>query len=219
MTVNRRKPIIIEHRNATKALADIPENSVDLIFTDPPYPKEYVNLYGVLAKEAKRILKSGKYVFAYCGAHELPEIIKLMSPHLEWFWLFEIKHNGGYPRVWNKKILVASKPVVVFTKGKPAQTKWICSLHSSERADKSYHKWGQSCGFPRKIIEMYTKEGDLVVDPFLGGGTTAKCCKELNRRFIGFDVDQKCLETTINRLKQEQLFTFTSSVGDLKNDR
>lgn len=200
---------MITFEDARQGMSNIPANSVDLIVTDPPYPKEYVNLYGDLAREAKRVLKEGHYLFAYCGAHELPEILQLMTPHLEWFWLFEIKHNGGYPRMWNKRIMVASKPVVSFTKGKPEQLEWMVSLHTTEKnRDKKFHKWGQSCDFPRKIIEMYTKEGDVVLDPFVGGGTTAKVCKELNRKFIGFEIDTELKPIIDSRMAQENLSIF-----------
>jgi DNA modification methylase len=195
--------IKIEEKDAVVGLSEIPSESIDLIFTDPPYPREYNYLYEVLAKEAKRILKPGAYCFVYCGADSLPNLIELMNPHLTWFWLFEIKHNGGYPRVWNKKLMVGSKPVLAWTKGKPRRREWLHTFHSTENgADKKFHKWGQSTGFATKIIETLTEEGELVVDPFLGGGTTAKVCKELNRRFVGFDVDSKCLEVTANRLIQ-----------------
>ena len=200
--------ITIQFEDARQGLSKLPANSVDLILTDPPYQHEFVSLYGDLAREAKRVLKEGHYLFAYCGAHELPEILQLMTPHLYWFWLFEIKHNGGYPRMWNKKILVGSKPVVAFTKGKPLQLKWLSSLHVSKKADKKFHKWGQSCDFPRKIIEMYTKEGDTVLDPFVGGATTAKVCKELNREFVGFEIDDSLKEVVKSRMSQECLRQF-----------
>jgi len=153
--------------DARRVLPKLEASSIDLIFTDPPYTKESIGLYEVLAREARRLLKDGRYLFAYCGAEFLPEILRLMTPYLDWFWLFEIKHSQK-PRMWGKRIMVGSKPVVAFTKGKPYRLRWMCSLHTGERADKRYHKWGQHEGFAKKVIELLTDRGELVLDPFLG---------------------------------------------------
>ena len=45
----------------------IADNSIDLIFTDPPYPREYLPCYDWLAKESMRVLKPGGFVLAMCG--------------------------------------------------------------------------------------------------------------------------------------------------------
>jgi DNA modification methylase len=50
------------------------------------------------------------------------------------------------------------------------------------------------------LIERLTNPGDLVVDPFLGGGTTAIVCRELGRRFVGCDIDPLAIDKTLRRL-------------------
>jgi DNA modification methylase len=50
------------------------------------------------------------------------------------------------------------------------------------------------------IVSRLTEPGELVVDPFVGGGTTAIVCRDLGRRFVGCDVDPKATETTRRRL-------------------
>jgi site-specific DNA-methyltransferase (adenine-specific) len=58
--------------------------------------------------------------------------------------------------------------------------------------------------FPKKLVEtcllLTSKEGDLVLDPFLGSGTTAVVSDELNRNFIGIELDEKYLNITKSRL-------------------
>ena len=49
--------------------------------------------------------------------------------------------------------------------------------------------------------------GDLILDPFLGSGTTAVACKELGRKFIGIEINPKYCEIAQRRLAQEYLFT------------
>lgn len=56
------------------------------------------------------------------------------------------------------------------------------------------------------LIKTYTNEGDTVFDGFLGSGTTAVACKDLNRRFIGCEISQKYVDIAVKRLAQEVLF-------------
>jgi DNA modification methylase len=71
----------------------------------------------------------------------------------------------------------------------------------------SKEKVGHPSQKPIKLIEMLvlsaTREGDLVLDPFLGSGTTALVCQNLNRNFAGIEIEQKYIEMTENRLKEE----------------
>jgi len=56
---------------------------------------------------------------------------------------------------------------------------------------------------PEWFINWLTDEGDIVLDPFMGGGTTALASKKLNRDYIGFDINQKYLDMTEERLENE----------------
>ena len=57
----------------------------------------------------------------------------------------------------------------------------------------------------RKLVLVNTNEGDLVLDCFVGSGTTAKVCKELNRNFIGCEISKEYYNIAMDRLKQECL--------------
>lgn len=64
--------------------------------------------------------------------------------------------------------------------------------------------------FPEKLaadhIISWSKEGDLILDPFNGSGTTTKMAKHLNRQFIGIDISEKYCEIAKSRLAQDLLF-------------
>lgn len=62
----------------------------------------------------------------------------------------------------------------------------------------------------RRIIETSSKAKNVVLDPFMGSGTTAVACKQLNRNFIGFEIEPKYVEIANNRLKQSTLNDLTS---------
>lgn len=58
----------------------------------------------------------------------------------------------------------------------------------------------------KKIIVDYSKEGDTILDPFLGSGTTAVACKELGRKYIGIEIDPEYCKIAEQRLLQDVLF-------------
>lgn len=78
----------------------------------------------------------------------------------------------------------------------------------------SKEKVGHPSQKPKKLIEMLvlsaTREGDSVLDPFLGSGTTALVCQNLNRNFVGIEVEQKYIEMAKKRLKEESANLFNS---------
>ena len=55
---------------------------------------------------------------------------------------------------------------------------------------------------PLRCLKLFSYEGDLILDPFVGSGTTMIACKMLNRRGIGIDIDRSYLEIAVNRLKE-----------------
>ncbi|CAN5115582.1 hypothetical protein BH20ACI1_BH20ACI1_09430 [soil metagenome] len=63
------------------------------------------------------------------------------------------------------------------------------------------------------LVLSTTREGDLVLDPFLGSGTTALVCQNLNRNFAGIEIEPKYIEMAENRLKQESAKMTSKQLG------
>jgi hypothetical protein len=186
----------------------IPDESIDMIVTDPPYLKEYLSLYGWLATESARILKPGGYLFAYgAGEHMPASLAGMEGKGLTYFWVFVLLHNGGYPRMWHKKLMSGYKPLFVYTKGEPQINPWMATVHSVAM-DKRYHEWGQGEGFVIKMIEMLTRPGAIIADFFTGGGQVPAVCKMLGRNYVAFEIDPLTAERARERvlLTQPPLF-------------
>jgi hypothetical protein len=182
----------------------IPDESVDMIFTDPPYLREFLPLYGWLASEAARVLRPGGWLYAYGAGEHIPKIMDLMQGKgLDYFWIVALLHNGGYPRVWYKRLMSGYKPVFVFTLGRPRLLPWQSTV-GAVSADKRFHEWGQGEGFAIKTIDIVTDSGGVIWDPFVGGGTVPAVCKKLGRHYIGFEIDPDTAEKARERVRNTQ---------------
>lgn len=176
--------------------------SFDAIITDPPYPQEHVPLYGLLAQQAARLLKPGGSLLAMAGQSYLPAIINLMTPHLNYHWTVSYQTPGGQSaQLWQRKVNTFWKPVLWFVKGNYEGT-WIGDVVKSgvNDNDKRFHDWGQSESGMAGLVERFSVEGDHVLDPFCGAGTTGVVAVTLKRRFTGIDIDPEAVATSLARI-------------------
>jgi hypothetical protein len=162
--------------------------TVDLIFTDPPYGYDHIPLYGELAKFGARVLKDGASLLCYCGQSVLPEVLAAITPYLHYHWTIAVQHSGGHQRLIGKDLFIGWKPILWFTTGSRRDSEFVSDFLKGEE-DKEHHEWGQGISEARYFIETLTVEGELVCDPFLGGGTTCLAAKQSKRKYLGFEID------------------------------
>jgi len=189
----------------------IAPQSVDAIITDPPYPKEYLETYSLLAQFAAYALKPGGSLLAMCGQSYLPEIMKLMDGHLPYYWTLNLWTPGQAPHLWQRKVNTNWKPVLWYVNGEYAG-ETVGDVLKSDENDKRFHGWGQSESGWIQLVERFTIENELIADPFLGGGTGAIVALQCGRRFIGSDISADAVKTTCKRL-QELGVTYAADVS------
>jgi site-specific DNA-methyltransferase (adenine-specific) len=181
---------------------DIPDGSVDLVVTDPPYPRKFRELYSWLSHEAARVLKPGRYLWVYAGEMDLDLLMRICEDaRLVYQWDHSYLNSGAHPRWWSKKRMVGAKHILELTKGTPFKRLWMDTVHTSTR-DKKWHKWGQGIEFPIKAIEMFSEPGELVWDPFVGGGQIPAACELTGRRFIGSEIDPVVAAKALEHLEE-----------------
>lgn len=174
-----------------------------MIFTDPPYPREYLPCYGWLATEAARVLKPGGFVMCMAGGYFLNKIYAMFEvvPALNYFWEFHHRSNGDTPYIWQRFVVAKTKVILAYVKGDGLpRIKSVLSMFESTSKSKQFHHWGQDVESARYYIDCFSAPGDLVCDPFIGGGTTAVACSLIGRRCVAFDVDPVALATSANRV-------------------
>ncbi|HZH92196.1 MAG TPA: DNA modification methylase [Pyrinomonadaceae bacterium] len=192
---------LIARSTIEKAVNKIKPEVVDVIITDPPYPKEYLSVYETLAQLAFKALKPGGSMLVMTGHVYLPEILALMTrvPGIKYHWICNYDMPGAKAQVWSHKVITTCKPVLWFVKGK-YDGDWRYDKFTSDVRDKEHHEWGQSVSGMNDIVRRFTKPGDLILDPFLGGGTTGIAALKLGRRFMGLDADDRAVTTSNARI-------------------
>lgn len=171
----------------------------DFIITDPPYPKEYLHLYETLAIRANEWLKDGGLLIVMCGQSYLNEIYAMMSKHLDYYWTASYLTPGQPTPLRQVNVNTTWKPILIFKKSKYTG-KIFGDVFTSDGNDKDFHKWGQSISGMYSIISNICLEGQSILDPFCGAGTTLIAGLKHNCLVDGIDIDIENVNISKGRL-------------------
>lgn len=192
------------HAPINRLAPHVPAESVNVILTDPPYGKAFLPLWEELAPFAVHALKPGGSLLAMSGHLWLPEVLKAMQHDgltFQWTLCLKMERSGQY---MSRGITVNRwKPILWYVKPPRALGTTLNDYYDGTGMDKQHHEWGQSVGEFYQLLERIAAPGDVVCDPFLGGGTTALAAMQRGCAFIGADIDAECLATTKRRLAEE----------------
>ena len=94
---------------------------------------------------------------------------------------------------------------------------WQFNYASRDIRDKSVHPATFPISLSKKIIELFTHQGELVLDPFVGSGTTLVAARDTNRNAVGFDLHQRYIDLCEQRLAQSELFSNSKQLA-VKDD-
>jgi site-specific DNA-methyltransferase (adenine-specific) len=180
-----------------EVIKDIPDKSVDLVLTDPPYPDYHKELYSY---------KEG--LLDFLNNFECRQLI---------FWSAKVEFPLDYTaiHIWDKKCGVGSMYKRIFERngGKNYRVFRYYLINSTVAAKYTQdvftgHKSQKPIKLIRELIEKYSKPKDTIFDPFVGSGTTAVACKSLGRRYIGIEISPKYCEIAKARVNSatEPLF-------------
>ena len=122
----------------------------------------------------------------------LPEVIKRMSEHLDYYWMFCLQHEGGGTQIVNGvNIICRWKPILIYQNGKKKLLNTLSDIVVSGGREKDGHDWQQSESGVSYLIEMFTNPGDLICEPFAGSGTTIKASITKGRGVIAAEIDEE----------------------------
>jgi DNA modification methylase len=90
---------------------------------------------------------------------------------------------------------------------------WQFNYEARDIRKKDVHPATFPISLARKVIELFTHEGELVLDPFVGSGTTLVAARDANRNAVGFDLKKEYIELCEQRLAQSRLLSKTQQIA------
>lgn len=213
--------ISLYNEDCLEGMAKIPAGSVDLICTDPPYYcgatsngiKASFADFNMLKpfwrgclSEWQRILKDGAHIYINTDWRTYPFLYSLVG---EFFsvknlivWDYEWIKAGSWYRPRHEFIIFAAKGKGRRTFWAGEADVWRLKLSGETTVINRVHQSQKPVVLMEKIITNSSDEGDLVLDCFAGSGTTGVACVNLNRRFIGFEIDERYCEIARMRINE-----------------
>jgi DNA modification methylase len=232
---------------SSQNMTELPENSVHLMVTSPPYNvgkeydqditlKEYLDFLNQIWREVYRVLVPGGRACInianlgrkpYIPLHSfiirgMLEIGFLMRGEIIWnkassssgstAWGSWCSPSNPTLRDVHEYILVFSK--TGFSRKNPSKRKATISRDEFLELTKSVWTFpavsakriGHPAPFPvelpQRLAQLYTFEGEVVLDPFMGSGQTAIAALNTNRRYVGYDVDVEYVNLAEKRIKE-----------------
>lgn len=205
------KDIIIREDDLRTGLDWIPSLSCSCVCVDPPYGKDYIDLYSNIARVSSRILKPNGNLLVLTGSLHLPAILSALEKganktSLRYKWTLTVLLPRSTPTsLMFKGIMTGYKPIIWFQKKGPKVKKpdlvYDVIEAPKDTNDKSLHKWQQS---EQVFIELLQRfEHDVVADICCGSGTSiASAIKVGATKVYACDCDAKSVATTKKRIQK-----------------
>ena len=188
-----------------EVMKDLPDNSVDLVLTDPPY--------GIGADKAAHKNK-GKWGWRDYGDTDwdssrppkecFDEIRRISTIQIVWganYFTDYLPPSMGW-LVWDKgqRSFSLSDGELAWTNRQKALRIFDISRAGALK-DGKVHPTQKSLDVMLRCVASFSKESSLILDPFCGSGTTCVAAKMLGRRYIGIDISEKYCEIARKRIE------------------
>lgn len=212
-----------------KLIKDIPDNSIDCIYTDIPYlfadggfstsplsqrikklkQEDLAEITkGIDYSILKEFIRVSKKVncFIWCSKEQILYIMNFFKNNNCMYEILTWNKTNPTPmtnNIWLPDIeycLYFRETGVRLNDGYELKSKWYSSPINKADKDRYKHPTIKPLELVKRHLLHTTQKNDLVLDCFSGSGTTCVACKELNRRFIGIEIDPDYHKISMDRL-------------------
>lgn len=186
----------------------VPDDSVDLIFTDPPWGAAgRVQMPEFAAWAARKLRPDGGVLLIYTGHAGLLEVGGEIARTLTYLWAISCGNGdfGGVSMRRDLQIRCCWRPLLMFCRGRYRPLRSFDDAVITRDREKAFHDYQQPLSEASFYIDMLTGSKAVVCDPFLGSGTTACAVARLGRgrRFWGSEVDADTCSIARRRIAEE----------------
>ena len=205
----------IHNENCLDTMARMENNSVDIVFTSPPYNRkrndkydfyedtkaDYYEFLVNVIDESIRICKGNVYVNIMKNYYNKQDVFKLLGNyHKEIYEVFVWEKSNPLPAS-GLSITNAYEFIICFGSSLKSN-KTYTKNHLTTSVAKMYkeHKAVMNDKVASFFIENFTKENDIIYDPFMGCGTTGVICKINKRNYIGSEISKEYCSISNERI-------------------
>jgi len=181
--------------DAFELIKEIPDGGVDAVIVDPPYNFNYQQ-QNDMQRQFERVSKSG-LIIVFCPPENQWQIFPKSDQYLFWVKPISTKNTSkNYARF--------VEMIQVF-----GRNEWDASRHWSQYTnvftdlvESKLHPYQKPLSLMTRLVLNHTKEGDVVLDAFMGSASTGVACLQNGRDFIGIEQDYKIFELAKERLNK-----------------
>lgn len=228
---------VIYNQDCLEGLKSIPNNSIDLIVTDPPYLISATNGGGSINKVKKlrdsladltnaditegydiekfntefiRVMKNIN-IYIWCNKVQIPDYFNFYVNRHKCKFDIICWHKTNALPTYSNKYLSDTEYCLYFRKGgkcfpqsyEDAKTFYIAPINHKDKKEYG-HPTIKPLDITEKFIRNSSQEGDIILDPFIGSGTTAVAAKNSNRHYIGYEINNEFYKVAKNRLGEPE---------------
>ena len=220
----------IQNRDCVEGMRELPDESVDCVVTDCPYEivrHGSTGCGGMLSNNNPNALNGKIFEHNDIDFDEyLPELYRVLKQDTHCYIMINARNlknlqvaaeKAGFKfqnlLVWRKNTATPNKFymqtlefILMLRKGRE---RWVNDMGVTNCLSvpniigKTNHPTEKPIALMRVMVEQSTKRGDLVLDPFMGAGSTALACVQSERHFVGFEIDKKYHAIAERRLAGE----------------
>lgn len=223
--------IVIYNSDCRDILPHLPQ--VDLVLTDPPFtqrtsdgartdkggaPKAWISFGGIDGQEADYVglmlQRARRWTIAFCAFEQLRTYADAAGD--SWIRSGVWRKPNATPQFTGDRPAMCGEAVAIMHG--PGRKRWNGGGYPAyweypTETERHGHPTPKPIGLMRDIVSQFSDEGDLILDPFMGSGTTLVAAKQLGRRAIGIEIEEKYCEIAAKRLAQE-VFDWQSDSRD-----
>jgi site-specific DNA-methyltransferase (adenine-specific) len=175
--------------------------------------EQWVENMDIFLKNASRVIKKGGSMIVFMSLMKAETIIKLAEKHKFYYKTTGIWHKKNpLPRNMNLHFVNSTEGWIYFT-----HIKKTGIFNNNGKMEHDFIESGLTPGSEKKygghptqkpeaiiehFIKLLTNEGDVILDPFMGSGTTGKVAGNLKRKFLGIEISDKYYEVSKNRINE-----------------
>jgi ParB-like chromosome segregation protein Spo0J len=203
---------VVEQADATDLLSRV--DDVDLLLTDPPYTTDVADVRAFaeswLPKAIEVVGDDAAFIFVGAYSDELQAYLNVLdecgvrerTQVLVWTYRNTLGQSPSdeYKRNWQAVLFVQSVPATELNAPLTTERWAVQDVNAPDgRHDGRHHKWEKPTELLERFIRHTTEEGDTVLDPFVGTGTTALVADDLGREIVAGDESAEMLELAEDR--------------------